>query len=120
MLLVELLLVHQAHQCEALVYFPEVEYDLVVLPAGMIQLDYAARLFIKLEGAGLLVHPVDAGDIDQDVDQLGAYLVVLHLNWVGVGSYVDLGDDVEEEGFLDLRGVNQVVNHACDEAHLGE
>lgn len=56
----ELLLIHQAHQCEALVYLPKVEHDLVVLPAGMIQLDDAARLFIELEGAGLLVHPVYA------------------------------------------------------------
>ena len=41
-LLVELLLVHQAHQREALVYLPEVEHDLVVLAAGMVQFDDAA------------------------------------------------------------------------------
>lgn len=45
---------------------------------------------------------------------------MLHLDWVGVGSDVDLGDDIEEESFLDLRSVDQVVNHAGDEAHLGE
>lgn len=85
----------------------------------MIQLDDAARLFIEFERAGLLVHPVDARDIDQHVDQLGTYLIVLHLDWVGVCCDVDLGDDVEEEGLLDLRCVDQVVYHACDEAHLG-
>ena len=41
-LLVDLLLVPQAYQCEALVCFPEVEHDLVVLAAAMIQLDDAA------------------------------------------------------------------------------
>ena len=116
----ELLFVHQAHQCEALVYFPEVEHDLVVLPACVIELDYAARLFIELEGAGLLIHPVYARDIDEDIDQLGTYLVMLHLDWIRVGSDIDLGDDIEEEGFLNLRGVDQVVNHACDEANLGQ
>jgi hypothetical protein len=40
--LVDLLLVHQAYKCEALVFFPEVEHDLVVLVAVMIQLDDAA------------------------------------------------------------------------------
>lgn len=44
--------------------------------------------------------PVDAGDVDDDVDHVGAELVGLHVHGVGVRGHVDLAHHVEEEGFL--------------------
>lgn len=44
--------------------------------------------------------PVDARDVDDDVDHVGAELVALHVHGIRVRRHVDLGDHVEEEGFL--------------------
>ena len=46
------------------------------------------------------VLPVNARDVDDDVDHVAAQLVALHVDRRGVRRDVDLGHDVEEEGLL--------------------
>ena len=55
--------------------------------------------------------PVYAADINEHVDEFRADFVVLHLHGVGVSGYVDLGDYIEQESFLYLRVLDQVVYH---------
>jgi hypothetical protein len=41
-------------------------------------------------------------------------------DWVRVGSDVNLGNYIKEEGLLYFRSVYQVINHRSYEAHLGK
>jgi len=99
-LLVDFRLVNQTHQGEALVHFSQVEHN-VFLVVCMRQLDDAGRLLVKL-GPSFLVIAVYTSDIDEDVDQLTAYFIVLHVHGRGIGGDVDLGNHIEQEGLLDL------------------
>ena len=47
--------------------------------------------------------PVDAGEVDDDVDHVAAELVRLHVHRRRVGGDVDLGDDVEQKRLLRAR-----------------
>ena len=68
----------------------------------------------------MVVGPVDAGDVDEHVNQLRADLVVLHFDGRLVRGDVDLRDDIEQEGLLDLRGQYQLVKELDDELGLRE
>lgn len=52
------------------------------------QADDAGALFVKF-GAIFLIIAVDAGHIDQDIYELRAYLIVLHIDGGGVRGDVD-------------------------------
>ena len=118
MLFVKFFLVNKTYECEAFVDLTEVEYKFLVRSARMIKFDDTWGFFIEFECARLLVDPVDAADIDKDVNELWADLVVLHLHWVAVGRDVDLRDHIKQEGLLDLGISYQVVDHSRDESNL--
>lgn len=47
--------------------------------------------------------PVNAGDIDDDIDHITAQFVGLHVHRGAVGGDVYFTNDVKQEGFLDPR-----------------
>ena len=98
----KLLLVDQAHECEALVDLAEIQDYFVVGAARMVKLNNAGGLFVELERPRLFVDTVDTAHIDQNVDELGTDLVVLDLHWVAIRSDIDLRDNIEQESFLYL------------------
>lgn len=118
MLLVNFSLVNQTHQGEALIDFPKVQHD-VLLVIRMSQPDNAGWLLIKL-GSSFLVIAIDACHIDQHIDQLTTNFVVLHVHRWRVCGDVHFRDDVEEESFLNLWAADQSVQHWGDETDLWE
>ncbi len=60
MLFVELLLVHQAYQCQAFIYFPEIEYNFIVGATGMVKFDDGARFLVEFKRACLLIDAIYA------------------------------------------------------------
>ena len=77
-----------------------------------------ARAFLVEFGSILLIVPIDASHINQHVDQLRADFVVFHVDGRGVRCYVDLRDDIEQEGLLDLGSCTESIHHRRDECHL--
>ena len=51
--------------------------------------------FNKTTTRAINLEAVNAGDVNHDVDHVGAELVGLHVDGVGVGGDVDLGDHVK-------------------------
>ena len=75
----------------------------------VIQLDSRTGLLVECQRAARLVGAVDARHVDEDVDELGADLVVFHFYWRLVRRDIDLGDHIEQERFLDLRAEHKLV-----------
>ena len=115
-LAMDLALINEADEGEALVDLAQVEYD-VLLVVSVRESDDRARLLVELR-AVLLIVPVDAGDVDQHVNELRAYLVVLHVHRRRVRGDIHLRYDIEEERLLDLRSVDEHVHHLRNEGDL--
>ena len=92
-LLVNLPLVDEAHEGEALVDFAQIQDD-VVLAVGAGKLDDAAGLLVELRTA-FFVDAVDAGHVDHHLNQLATNFVVLHVHRVAVRADVDFANDIE-------------------------
>lgn len=118
-LLVDLGLVDQADEREALVHLSQIEHD-VLGGVRVPQSDEGARLLVELAAAAVLVNAVDAGHVNEHVDQFGADLVVLHVHGRRIGGYVDFADYIEQEGLLDVGPGDEGVHHRGDEGHLGQ
>ena len=87
-LLVDLSLVDQANKCETGVNLSQVKHN--VLLVVLVGKSDDARAFLVEFGSILLIVPIDAGHINQHVDQLRADFVVFHVDGRGVRCYVDL------------------------------
>ena len=111
-------LVDQADQCQALIDLSQVE-DYVVLAVGGRQFNNTAWLLVKLSAA-FLIDPINAGYVDHDLNQLAAYLIMLHVHWIWVSADVNLAYYVEQESLLDLRTTYKRVQHRRDVSHLGQ
>ena len=61
----------------------------------MVKFDDRTALFVELEGASLFVDAVDATHINEDINELRADLVMLHLHWVIICRDVDLAYHVK-------------------------
>lgn len=116
----ELPLIDQTDQSQALINLPQVENDIVLVASSVVQSDDRRTLLVELQAAPHLVNTVDARHIYQHVDQLWTDLVVLHFNRVAICSNVYFADDIEKESFLYFRSVNQVIHHRADEGDLRE
>ena len=77
MLPVDLVLVDQADQGQTLVNFSQVQND-VLLVVCVSQSNDRGGLLVKLRSI-LLVIAIDTGDVNENIDQLRADLVVLHV-----------------------------------------
>ncbi len=64
--------------------------------------------------------PIDAANINEDINEFRADFIVLHLHRVRVCGNVDLADHVKQESFLYLWVAYQVVYHRWNELHLRE
>ena len=100
-------LVDQADQCQALIDLPQVE-DYVVLAVGGRQFNNTAWLLVKLSAA-FLIDSVYASHVNHNLNELAAYLIVLHVHRVGVSADVNLAYNVEQERLLDFWSTNQRV-----------
>ena len=78
MLSVNLTLIDQTHECKALIHLSQVKHN-VLLIVSVCQSDDRRRLLVKLASV-LFVVAVDARDINEHIDKLGADLVVLHVH----------------------------------------
>ena len=67
----------------------------------------------------LAVPAVYFGEIDDDVDEVGAELVGGHVDGGGVAGDVDLGEDVEEVDFLEAAGGGDGVEEGLEGGQLG-
>ena len=79
-LLVDLGLIDQTHQSQAFVHLSQVEHD-VLVGIRVTESDKRARLFVELATATILVHSINTCHINQHVNELRTYLVVLHIDW---------------------------------------
>jgi len=114
---VDFALIDEADEGEALVNLPQVEHNvLLVISVG--QSDDRGTFLVELAAVVVIV-AVDAGDIDEHVDELGADLIVLHVDGRRVARNVHLRDHVKQERLLNLRPVDQCVHHLGDEGDLG-
>lgn len=105
MLLVYFVFIYEAYKGQALVNFFKVQHY-VLVTRWMMQSNRAAALVVEREVASALVGSIDTRNINQNINQLTADFIILHLYGILICSNVNLGNDVEEEGFLDLRGAN--------------
>lgn len=59
----------------------------------------------------ILSLPIDAGHINKYVDEFRTDFIMFHFDWITVSRNVDFAYHIEEEGFLNLRIANKIVNH---------
>ena len=117
-LAVDFTLIDQADQSQTLVHLSQVKHD-VFLVVCVRQLDDRRRLLVKLRAVFLII-AINAGHVNEDVDELGADFVMLHIHGGRIRRNVHLRDNVEEECFLNLAARDQRVHHLRNESHLGE
>lgn len=108
--LIDLTLINEANQGQALVHFPQVEHY-VLRGVRMPQPNKRTGLLIEFAAATFIIDAIDARHIDQHVDQLRTNLVVHHVNWGRVSSNVDFGHDIKKKSFLNVTPTNQCVHH---------
>lgn len=99
MLLVDFRFIDQTHQSKTRVHFSQVEHD-VFRRIWMPQFDEWTWLLVERGANSFLILSVDAGNVNQNVNQLWANFVVRHVDWRWIRSYVNLCDYIEEECFL--------------------
>ena len=114
----ELSFVDKAHKGKALVHLSQVEHNVLVLSARMVQPNDGRTFLVKLQCSSLLVNTINARNVDEDINQFRTDFIVLHFHWVRVCCYVNLRDDIEEESFLDFGVLNEGVHHLGDVVHL--
>ena len=101
--------VNQTHKGKALIDLSKVENNIFcwVLVA---ESDERARLLVKLGACTIFILPIDASHVDENVNQLRANLVVLHVNGCGVRRDVDFADNIEKKGFLNIGSSDESVH----------
>jgi len=111
MLLVEVLLIDQAHQRQASVYFSQVHHDVLLNPVFVshLQLNNTTRLVVELAVATGLLVSINARHIDEHVNQLTADFVLLHVYRRVVSCDVDFRYDVKQERLFNQTSLNQRV-----------
>jgi len=116
---VEILLRDEANKSEAPVDFAQV-HDHILLVVRILQLYDRGWLVVELAISTRTFVPVDARHIDQHVDQLRAYLVLLHVNGWRVSRNVYLTDNIEQERLLDPALLDENVEHRGHKRDLGQ
>jgi hypothetical protein len=118
-LLVDFGLIDQAHQRQVVVNLSQVEHN-IFLGVRVAKTDVRAGFFIELTARAIILHSVDARNVNQHVNQLRTNLVVQHINGRLVSSDVYLRSHVEKERFLNVGARYQCVHHRRDEGNLGQ
>lgn len=106
----EIFLRDEANKSKAAVDFAQV-HDHIFLVVRILQLYNRRRLVVELAISTRTFVPINARYIDEHVNQLRAYLVLLHVNWGRVSRNVYLTDHIEQESLLDPALVDQNVEH---------
>ena len=113
MLLLNFVLVNQADKRQAFVYFLQVQHNVGIVARRM-KSDGGAGFIVEGQVASGFICSIDASYVNEDVDELWADFVVFHLNVVFVSSDVDFGNDVKQEGLLDLTCSHELVQQLLD------
>ena len=85
----------------------------------MVQFNGGTTFLVKGKITALLISAVDARDIDENVNQLAANLVIFHFNCTLIGGDVDLGNHIEEKGLVDLGRTHKLVQELNNKLRLG-
>lgn len=105
MLLRNLALINQANQSQALIHFAQIQNN-VFLGVLVGQSDYTRGLFVELGPASFFVYTINTCNVDQNVNKLGADLIVLHIDGVRISSDIYFTNDIKQECFLDFGPLN--------------
>jgi hypothetical protein len=116
---VDFAFVNETHERQTLVHLSQVQHD-VFSRVLVRKPDERAALLVEFAATPFLVDAIDASHVDQHVDQLRTYFVVLHVHWRGVSGDVDFRNDVEKECLLDVGPGHEGVHHRGNEGHLGQ
>lgn len=119
------ILLHDRHQRQVPIHLPQHDGLITVMQHKTALRRQAPDLVFQLRIPRLalqplapviaaLPRPVDLGDIDNDIDVVGADFVAGHVGGRAVGRDVDFGHDVEEIGLLEAAGSAQVGEHGLE------
>eukprot|EP01136_Pigoraptor_vietnamica_P000952 Opistho-1_new@26921 len=110
--LLKVLLSQETHQRKIPVDLAEVENHAVV------ELDDGRRRAIVRNAFHVILHAVNAGHVNDNVNHVARELVRLHVNGRAVCRNVDLADDVEEKRLLNARVRNEDVEEVFERRQL--